>query len=471
MIRRFIPSSLTILALAWFASVVCQAQRSESAASDSSSERQAWRESMRRAPVPGGGCFKASYPSTQWEEVQCEAAPAYRSARPKITSRDQVVGNAYDYVAQASSGHLFSSAVGSFPQVLGVTSESSVGVAAFGDGGILGANEYTLQVNTNFYHSAACGSYPSCLAWQQYVMSTNTPVSLTSGNLTNETEVFIEYWLIDYGSSTSSACPSGFINAGASNPGVDCVQNTPATFIANGQLPITDLASLTLSGSATANGTDAATVTFDGEAYAATVKDSYTDIASGWDQAEFNVFGNAGGSEAEFNNNVSVTAKLAVTDGSTAAPTCVSPSSKDGTTGETNNLNLSSTCTATGGSTPSIQFVESLGTPPAVPPTYTVTEIPSGPDTCGNSLTGYHNPCYETWGVTISVAAGEQLYVNGSYVGTSYSNSWKEAFGTGDCVYSGILKAYVCYGYATPPAITAYASEPGYSNSSTVTIF
>jgi hypothetical protein len=424
---------------------------------------------MKQAPIPGNGCFKASYPSTQWEEVECKAPSAYRSARPRIKSRDQVVGDAYDYVAQAPSGHLFSSVTGSFPSVTGVTSESSVGVPAFGDGGILGPNEYTLQVNTNFYHSAACGGYPSCLAWQQYVMSTNTPVSLTSGSLTNETEVFIEYWLIDYGSSTSSACPSGFINAGANYPGVDCVQNTPATFIASGQLPITDLAGLTLSGSATANGTDVATVTFDGEAWAAGVYDYYTDIASGWDQAEFNVFGNAGGSEAVFNSGTSITVNLAVTDGSTAAPTCVSPSSDAGTTGETNNLTLSSSCTSNGGSTPNIQFVESYGPPPVPPPTFTDTETP-GPRTCGNQIAGYSNPCYLTYAVTISVAAGEQLYVDGAYSGTSYSNSWTENWGTGQCEEIGDM-GYYCFGFANPPATTAYAYEPGVGDSSTITIF
>ena len=105
-------------------------------------------------------------------------------------NRDQTVGNGADFVAQAPSGHVFSLALGSFPTVTGVKSEKSVGVAAFGDGGVLGNNEYTLQVNTNFFHSAACGSFANCLAWQQYVLSTNTPVSLTSNRLTGDTEVF-----------------------------------------------------------------------------------------------------------------------------------------------------------------------------------------------------------------------------------------------------------------------------------------
>jgi hypothetical protein len=88
------------------------------------------------------------------------------------------------------------------------------------------------------------------------------------------------------------------------------------------------------------------------------VSDRLTGIASGWTQAEFNVLGNAGGSKADFNTGSSVTVKVAVSDGSSTAPTCVPPSEIDGTTGETNNLTLGK-CTAAGGSSPSIQFTES----------------------------------------------------------------------------------------------------------------
>jgi hypothetical protein len=322
---------------------------------------EAWRQTMHQTSAPRGGCFEASFPSTEWVEISCAEPPAYRSALPRITgNREEVVGNGSDYVAQAPSGHVFSSVVGSFPTVKGVTSEKSAGVSAFGNGGILGANEYTVQVNTNFYKSAACGSYAGCLAWQQYVLSTNTPVSLTSSGLTNKTEVFIEYWLINYGSSSRARCPSGFINGGADEegPGVDCVQNTPATAIVSGQLPITDLADLTMSASVTAGGQDSTTVTYNGKAYTATVADSYTEISAGWTEAEFNVFGNAGGSRADFNSGSSVTVKLAVNDASTTAPTCIPPSSIAGTTGETNNLTAGS-CTGTSGASPYIEFTES----------------------------------------------------------------------------------------------------------------
>lgn len=318
----------------------------------------AWRQTMHQTPAPQEGCYHASFPSTEWEKVDCAAPPAYQSARPNL--RTQTTGNGYDYVAQAPSGHTFSSVKGSFPTVTDVTSEKGANVP-FGSGesdGITGTNQYTLQVNTNIVNTAACAGYSGCYAWQQYVISTDTPVSLTSSKLSGKTEVFIEYWLINYGSSTKASCPSGFLNAGADTTGVDCVQNTPATVVYSGQLPATDLASLALSGSATSGGTDTATATYGTDAYTASVADSYTDISTKWTQAEFNVVGNAGGSRADFNKGASLTVKIAVTDGSTAAPTCVSPSSYDGTTGETNNLNLGS-CSAASGSTPYIQFTES----------------------------------------------------------------------------------------------------------------
>lgn len=356
----YVAIAAGLVGASWLPSAFAQSDASSIDQADAQA-REVWRGAMHEIGAPGEGCFHAAYPSTQWEQVKCLAAPGYRSALKMPANREQTVGNGYDYVAQAPSGRLFNLVAGSFPTVTGVKSEKSVGVPAFGDGGILGTNEYTLQVNTNFdSNSAACDGYSGCFAWQQYVLSTNTPVSLTSNQLTGNTEVFIEYWLINYGvDNGSDICPSGFIDAGADSegPGDDCVQNTPATLVAKGQIPITDLSTLKLSGSAAPGGTDAATVTFGSNAYTATVKDSLTDIASGWTQAEFNVLGNAGGSRADFNTGTSITARVIVTDGSTTAPTCVSPSSYDGTTGETNNLSLGK-CTTNGGGSPSIQFTE-----------------------------------------------------------------------------------------------------------------
>jgi hypothetical protein len=369
-------SLLSIAALPFVLASILAAQSSDSATHAEAQARQAWRETMHHTDTYDTGCFHASYPSTQWEKVECGGIPAYRSSLRsglrsglgsslgsglrKLTGNartETVAGNWYDYVAQAPSGSLLSSALGSFPSVTGVTKEATVNVEFNGgySDGLTGPNEYTLQVNTNFANTAACDGYTYCYAWQQYVVSTGGP-----------TEVFIEYWLINYGvhDGDKDICPAGFIDIGQSflfgDEGDMCVQNTPSTVVyEKGPIPITDLASLQLSGSAQANGTDRATATYDGDAYAATVKDSWTDIATAWTQAEFNVLGDGGGARADFNQGTAVTVNIALTDGSTNTPICVPPTKEEGTTGETNNLTPRKGCTATGGSTPSIEFLES----------------------------------------------------------------------------------------------------------------
>jgi hypothetical protein len=103
-----------------------------------------------------------------------------------------------DYALVATS--LISKTVGSFPTVSGVTSESSVGVPAFGDGGILGANECTLQINTNANSktSVCSGGASGCTVWQQFIYATNYE---TKGS----EAAFMQYWLLGYGT-----CPSGW---------------------------------------------------------------------------------------------------------------------------------------------------------------------------------------------------------------------------------------------------------------------
>jgi hypothetical protein len=363
------------------------------AVSPTSVELKAWSKTMHHTPAPKGGCFNASYPSTQWQEVQCAPPngwhPAFsRKLNQKAESLGQTVGGTdpgnNDIIVQTPTGLLFSNVEGSFPTVSGVTSETGVGVAYYGGGGFLGPNEYSLQLNTNSANTAACSGYSYCQAWVQYVMATNSTVSATDNTLTNQTEVFIETSLLNYGSAPGQ-CPTGWNDAGTIGPGDYCWVNLPPNVVdwnppTNlGQLPMNDtnLADLTLSGSATAGGNDAATVTYGGHAYTATAPDSYTDIASVWNQAEFNVVGNAGGSQAEFNPGITcvattgtncavivVQSAVTYTNGSMSAPICVL---NGGSTGEQNNLNLTApptpTCCAnpgvSGGALPNIQFAES----------------------------------------------------------------------------------------------------------------
>ena len=80
------------------------------------------------------------------------------------------------------------------------------------------------------------------------------------------------------------------------------------------------------------------------KAYKTTGEDSVVYLSTGWKESEFNIVGDGGGSEADFNSGSSITVKSAVTNGTTNAPICASNA---GTTGETNNLNLGS-CTGDG---------------------------------------------------------------------------------------------------------------------------
>jgi hypothetical protein len=299
-----------------------------------------WRTFMAQNPALVQGCYRADYPSIVWEPTECrEGSPRIRPAiRKPRRGGAEVVGNGDDYVAQAAG--LISATHGTFPTVTDVTSEKSVGVALFGDGGILGSNEYSLQINTNFTGTtAACAGHSGCTVWQQFVYATDF---IERG----EAGVFIEYWLLGWG---SSACPSGWESDG----GGDCVINS--SFVEAPDAKPTSLASLSLTGTATSGGNDSVVFNNGTTAFTLTAADSRVDIAQVWKQSEFNIVGDAGGSRADFNRGASVTVKIALTDGSTSAPTCVADA---GSTGETNNLNLGS-CSTASGSSPSIQFTES----------------------------------------------------------------------------------------------------------------
>lgn len=302
--------------------------------------RDSWREDIAHVATPSEGCFQATYPSVIWHQVACKVVTPRVHPQPRwhTLGATETAGNGNDYTLQTTS--LITQTVGSFPTVTGVTSETGVGVASYGGGGILGANEYSLQINSSFEDTtAACKSHSGCTVWQQFVYA---PDYETQG----EAAVFMQYWLINYG---SSRCPSGF---GSDGEG-DCYKNSAAATAPD--VPATQLGNVKLTGTVTSGGNDTVVFTNGTTAYSSSGKDSVLYLAQVWKQSEFNVVGNAGGSEAEFNSGSSITVKVAASDGSTTAPSCVADS---GTTGESNNLNLGS-CTATGGSTPSIQFTES----------------------------------------------------------------------------------------------------------------
>jgi hypothetical protein len=295
---------------------------------------------MAHNPASPEGCFQASYPEFVWEAAQCKVAqPRVHPVHPNFTGGGgDLTGNGHDYVAQATG--LITEALGTFPSVTGVKTEKGVGVGLFGGGGILGPNEYTLQINTNYTGTTSvCAKHTGCTVWQQFIYA---PDYVTNG----EGAVFMQYWLIGWG---PTACPKTW----GSDGGGDCYRNS--AIVTAPDMPITALAKMTISGTAVAGGNDTVVFNNGTTAYSITGKDTVVDISAVWKQSEFNIVGNAGGSRANFNKGSSVTVKLALQDGSTAAPKCVANA---GSTGESNNLNLGP-CSTAGGVTPSIQFTES----------------------------------------------------------------------------------------------------------------
>lgn len=288
--------------------------------------QQNWRASIARTATPGKGCYEAAYPLTEWKEVACVTAPNIPYLPRSGAGSGQTTGDGNDYAAVTAT--LTSSATGSFPKVKGLTSET--------DGG---QNVYSLQLNSNFMSNdqacAGAANPSACLGWEQFVYSSS------------EHAVFMQYWLIHY----NKACPGGWNTFSG-----DCWKNSNATSAP--QEPITDLKNITLSGTAVASGVDTINFVDGAHAYSVTGQDNVMFLAAGWTGSEFNVIGDGNGSGASFNTGTSITVHIDLVDGTTAKPVC---QANDGTTGETNNLNLGACKAKKGKGTklPSVQFVES----------------------------------------------------------------------------------------------------------------
>ncbi len=205
MCQKLVPLLLTVFALVWLADLASQAQQLPS---PKSPEFEAWRTSMKQTPLPYRGCFKASYPTTEWQEVACTTAPDY-PLQPARGARSKTVGNGHDFTGVVSG--LLSQAEGSFPTVTGLAS----------------SNAYSVQLNTNLFYTPAfkCGT-TDCVGWQQFVFE-------SSGS------VYMQYWLLGYGTS----CPSSWTEYQGS-----CYKNSSAT--STNSLPISNLGYTSLTGKA-----------------------------------------------------------------------------------------------------------------------------------------------------------------------------------------------------------------------------
>ncbi|WP_157436108.1 hypothetical protein [Actinospica robiniae] len=306
---------------------------------------QSWHSAIAHVSTPAKGCYTATYPALTWHSVSCAAAPkktyapqsgaASTAGVGTVGLAPETVGNGVDFSAGVTG--LMTGATGSFPTVTGVTGETSLGVA----------NSYSLQLNSRPFPTPVCATGgPSCQGWEQFILS--NPGSTTG-------YVFIQFWLINYLTSTVTSCPTGWTWAPGS---AHCYKNGSAIGGIPSQ-PITTLGNLSLTGTVTggASGWDTAQLNIAGSTtvYSASTSDTTLDLSGGWTAAEFMIGGDGNSSQAAFNPGSTITVQTVVHNGTTAAPTCI----YGGWTGETNNLTLVGTATYATGASPSIRSVQS----------------------------------------------------------------------------------------------------------------
>jgi hypothetical protein len=255
-------------------------------------------------------------------------------ARPGARGTAMQVGDgAGDFVSNVAGN--VSYAEGTFPFVSGITKEASTAAT------VNTPRTYSLQINTNTAKgTAACAQGPNaaaCTAWQQFVYY--------------DDQLFIQYWLIDYG---TTSCPAGFqsfdngyyVGTTVVHE-LDCFASS--VYGANvPRFPATDLPYVALAANVGSTG-DQVTLYYADRVMAIQAPSSILRADLWWTSAEFNVFGAGYGGAAVFNTGTTMAVQT-ITDSKVPtlnAPSCASTSY----TGEINNLNaIPGSCCALGGS-------------------------------------------------------------------------------------------------------------------------
>jgi hypothetical protein len=256
------------------------------------------------------------------------------------------VGNTNDVSAEAPTGFI-STATGSFdPSLTNVTTVESDYFDSMGMVVNTITNAYTLQVNTNFFNGSICSGAAnpaSQCAWEQFVYENDGDGFIGCGSCG-----FIQYWLIKY----NNPCPAGWMTfMFPMDTDIYCYQSSVTVPVPS--QAITNLGQLSLSGVVSMTG-DSVHVGFGGMMKMMN-GDNAVDAVAGWQIAEFNVFGDADGSRAVFNNGAKVVPRTQIIYGGTTAPTCVA----QGFTGETNNLSFALPAPAPSPPGPALIFTES----------------------------------------------------------------------------------------------------------------
>jgi hypothetical protein len=247
--------------------------------------------------------------------------PSLGGATPTAT----IGGSGTDFSAKSPVQFPITRAEGSFDSLRGVTSAST--------------GNYSLQLNTDFFQTSTCGGTPNvnCRGWEQFVYEG------TGG-------AYIQYWLISFGPA-GTACPrpnstrcngTNVFDDGwcpfsiSGSTMVYCAVNN-ATAVPASAEPLTSIAQLRMAGSAAAGGANDVITVTDGAVVNAQQGDNrFPDLATRWQAAEFNVFGDGAGSSINFNSGSTIVVRTEIDNGTSSPPSCTVRSF----TGESSNLSL-----------------------------------------------------------------------------------------------------------------------------------
>jgi hypothetical protein len=327
-------------------------------------QREAWRADMARRPLPKDGCFTASYPGTEWHEDPC-GRPSPVTNQGRNGGAPNLAGDAgagADYVAVTTSTPI-KSATGSFLAGSSASGETGLVAQQGGQATISSNNIFTLQINTQSpvngsdgapFNTPACnGGNSNCSGWQQFVFSQTQgpPPNAALGQQSaapgaprpTTPALFVEYWLYNYGAPCPTV-PSWALQPGQPatttwlSDGINCVLNGPTRYVP--PLTVADLANGSVIMTATASATQDKVVLTTPTGMYAYQEPSLLSLSQAWTEAEFNVFGDGGSSEATFTSPTVLFVKTSIDNGTTSAPYCAP---NDGTTGETNNLSFEPT--------------------------------------------------------------------------------------------------------------------------------
>ena len=233
---------------------------------------QAWQETIKSTSPPASGCYQATYPGMQWQQVPCTrsqdiAVPAPQSSTGGL--RIPAIGGSgdNDYMVYAQGGNI-SSATGKFADVIAQTLTADTPYFTFSLQ--LNSNTFPLTSSKNRY----CGNNTGCRRWVQFVFEGTASLFGDYPGLGGVAS--IEYVIIG-----TSPCPSGF----HSNSG-DCYMGTsgvsvPGLYGSSINLG-SYLSNLKLNGQTNPNnGTDTVMAIYGGRAYAKTVSSVFKEFPPG----------------------------------------------------------------------------------------------------------------------------------------------------------------------------------------------